>query len=434
LHSYPTDGSIRFDWLVGPAFIVPLEVFDKLDGFDEGYIGWGEEEKDFLQAHQLFIGNVEWVDGIVYNLYHPPVSDNAMTAGTEANKLWTANHRRREAKVAYLRTIEEWRTRQPVWFSSDYMSALLELAGKPDTRILQIGVYTGDASVWICSNILGPGSTLVDVDTWEGSTDEDAHSFLDWKQVKARYDQRVDGLPVETFAGTSDEFFAGDDRKFDAIYIDGSHETDQVWKDLVNAHDRLKVGGILGLDDYGWFRNGKPVNTPKTAIDRFMMSPAGRCYEVISVGWQVWLRKVTDTPAPDAGTPAGPWKLSIDDMYDEALRSMHNGEWDAARRMFVKYLAAPEATDGWRRSEACRGMVRMVWPQFRESWLLKACSEDPSRREVWADLAQWYADQGMPREAAGAASRAPRITERPPGAGEDQAWDDVWLKILSLQQ
>lgn len=48
---------------------------------------------------------------------------------------------------------------------------------------------------------------------------------------------------------TSDAFFAADTRKFDLIFIDGLHLTEQVDKDIANAFDRLNEGGTVVLHD-----------------------------------------------------------------------------------------------------------------------------------------------------------------------------------------
>ena len=81
-------------------------------------------------------------------------------------------------------------------------------------------------------------------------------------------------------------------------------------------------------------------------------------------------------------------------------------------------------------------MAKMVYPQYQESWLLKACAESPARREPWCDLAKFYESQSRIREAAGAAARALSITEQTPQNSfhcEDWAWDDSWLVALPTQ-
>ena len=42
------------------------------------------------------------------------------------------------------------------------------------------------------------------------------------------------------------------DKKFDFIYIDGDHVPHQVMLDALLSWKILKVGGVMGFDDYGW--------------------------------------------------------------------------------------------------------------------------------------------------------------------------------------
>jgi len=48
---------------------------------------------------------------------------------------------------------------------------------------------------------------------------------------------------------TSDEFFAQNLNKFDLIFIDGLHHSDQVIKDIANALDCLNEGGTIVMHD-----------------------------------------------------------------------------------------------------------------------------------------------------------------------------------------
>lgn len=57
-----------------------------------------------------------------------------------------------------------------------------------------------------------------------------------------------------------------EDNSFDIIYIDGNHEPEYVLEDAVLAFRKLKVGGHLIFDDYGW---GGPDLT-KRGIDGFL--------------------------------------------------------------------------------------------------------------------------------------------------------------------
>jgi hypothetical protein len=124
--------------------------------------------------------------------------------------------------------------------------------------------------------------------------------------------------------------------------------------------------------------------------------------------------------------------------YYWARQCWYRNRWDDARRLFLQYLDMKDATYDQERAEACRIMAKMVYDQYQEAWLLRACSESPARRECWADLAYWYRDHQMPQEAAGAATRALRITEQTPQNSFHlelgTAWDDETLKEMLIPQ
>lgn len=183
----------------------------------------------------------------------------------------------------------------PNWFEGqkyNFENHLVHLAGKPDLKFLQIGVYTGDASVWLCENILrNKTSFLYDVDTWAGSN-EDEHSQIDFDKVFKYYETRTGVYQsIVRLRMTSDDYFAGDNTiRFDFIYIDGDHTSHQVAKDADNAWKLLKHGGIMAFDDYLWGQDMQPELTPRPAIDRFLAKYTGE-YTLLSKDYQVWIRK-----------------------------------------------------------------------------------------------------------------------------------------------
>jgi hypothetical protein len=183
----------------------------------------------------------------------------------------------------------------PNWFDGqkyNFEDQLTHLAGLPDLRFLQIGAYTGDASVWLCENILTDRtSILIDVDTWAGS-DESKHSLIDFEKVLSYYESRIAKYKkVVRLKMTSDKYFTGEiAAKFDFIYIDGDHTSAQVERDAENAWKLLKSGGIIAFDDYLWGQDLSPELTPKPAIDRFLLTHTNK-YEILVDSYQVWLLK-----------------------------------------------------------------------------------------------------------------------------------------------
>jgi hypothetical protein len=185
----------------------------------------------------------------------------------------------------------------PNWFDGqkyNFENQLTHLAGKPDLRFLQLGAYTGDASVWLCDNILtGEGSFLRDVDTWQGS-DEKEHEHIDFKNVHLAYQMKVNGKPVISYKMTTKDFFENNKAHslggYDFIYVDADHTADAVYADAIDSWALLKHNGILAFDDYLWGQGLSPELTPKPAIDRFLLTHTSE-YKLLVDSYQVWLRK-----------------------------------------------------------------------------------------------------------------------------------------------
>ena len=186
----------------------------------------------------------------------------------------------------------------PNWFANDgqknFEFYLLPVAPVP-LKYLQIGAYTGDASVWLEENVLKPSnSVLVDVDTWEGS-EEPVHYEMNWRSVEEVYDDRTSEARqqkrIQKYKGTSDEFFKQNIETFDFIYIDGDHTAYGVMKDAVNAFEALNKGGILAFDDYQWSAGLGELKEPKPAIDSFWWVYKDKL-ETLMVGYQCWFRKL----------------------------------------------------------------------------------------------------------------------------------------------
>lgn len=192
-------------------------------------------------------------------------------------------------------------TEFPNWFDAyakpNFEKYLIPLAGVDNFRCLQLGVYTGDASVWLMENILtGEDSQLVDVDTWEGS-DEQAHESISFNAVFDYYKQRIEHFDLEKHQVVQDTTVgylttaAYWPSIFDFIYIDADHTTVGVLMDAELSWPLLKKGGLLAFDDYQWGAHLPASKSPKLGIDLFLERHAGE-YEILEQTLQVWLRKL----------------------------------------------------------------------------------------------------------------------------------------------
>ena len=188
-------------------------------------------------------------------------------------------------------------TDYPNWFEyvrPNFEEFLTPLAGQDRLRFLQLGVFTGDASVWMLDNILtGADCQLHDVDTWEGS-DEPAHDVMDFDDVYKTYKNKVEKYfdIVMSFRQTTTKYLTNPKvTQFDFIYIDADHTTVGVILDAELAWQRLFSGGIMAFDDYTWgHESGDPRLAPQVGIDLFLHRHQ-LDYQLLVKNSQVWIKK-----------------------------------------------------------------------------------------------------------------------------------------------
>lgn len=88
-------------------------------------------------------------------------------------------------------------------------------------------------------------NSYLEVGIWRGKT---------FKRVQCLHKSWVDPTPPEYVEGdgylvTSDEFFKSHTGKYDVIFIDGLHHSEQVERDITNSLDHLSDNGIIILHD-----------------------------------------------------------------------------------------------------------------------------------------------------------------------------------------
>ena len=191
-------------------------------------------------------------------------------------------------------------TEYPNWFEvtakQNFERFLPEFKDKEQLKFLQLGAFTGDASVWMATNILSDihKHRLFDVDTWRGS-DEPDHKSMDFNDVYETYIAKVKPTHLVTaYRMTTVEFLTSDKCRFgnyDFIYIDADHTTVGVLLYAELSWPVLKRGGIMAFDDYTWqHESGDPRLAPQVGIDLFLHRHQGD-YELLAKNTQVWIRK-----------------------------------------------------------------------------------------------------------------------------------------------
>lgn len=173
----------------------------------------------------------------------------------------------------------DWYTRNiPVWeqFLAPYYA-------KPDLTYLEVGVFEGRSLVWMLENVLtDPSARATAVDLFEDFADLPADS------LKARFLENVRRSGAEQKVRVVSGYSQVELRKlplesYDIIYIDGSHDGDDVLEDTILAWRLLKEGGTLIFDDYTYPGVEFPVNA--------FLQLFGRRFEILHRGYQLFLRK-----------------------------------------------------------------------------------------------------------------------------------------------
>ena len=172
-----------------------------------------------------------------------------------------------------------------------------QLSGTAGGRnFLEIGSFEGRSTVWIMENMASKGDVILCIDTWEGGEE---HGDLDMGSVSERFKinvhsaQNKTGVNVEvcvakSVTGLAEAITKG--RRFDFIYIDGSHTAPDVLTDACMAWPLLKDGGLMVFDDYMWGNPRDALHRPKIAIDAFT-NIFGERAEIIHIGYQLAVRK-----------------------------------------------------------------------------------------------------------------------------------------------
>lgn len=207
----------------------------------------------------------------------------------------------RDASVDPLMTRfrEEFAGRE--WFAEDWFSGkyaawqpiLVDLEGRT-VEVLEIGSFEGLSACFLLWRL--PEAQLTCIDTFAGSAENAAYS-VSVTGLEQRFDRNValfDAARVEKLVGESCRVLpelVAHGRRFDLVYVDGSHHALDVLVDASLAWRMLAPGGVIIFDDYKWAKLGTdPLLRPGTAIDAFL-SVVEQHGEVLFRQRQVAVRK-----------------------------------------------------------------------------------------------------------------------------------------------
>jgi len=179
------------------------------------------------------------------------------------------------------------------WFlESEIKQHLLDhISQSNENHVLEVGSFEGLSSVFLADNLLDHyNSTLDCVDPFLNDPENDHAEYLKGDQER-NFDWNItncnNAAKIKVHKVTSDNFFFNNQRTFNLIYVDGSHEQDHIYRDINNAFSVLETKGVLWMDDYGGGPEGKLCKVP---MDKFLREKSGQ-YKILHKNYQLAIEK-----------------------------------------------------------------------------------------------------------------------------------------------
>jgi predicted O-methyltransferase YrrM/glycosyltransferase involved in cell wall biosynthesis len=165
---------------------------------------------------------------------------------------------------------------------------------KGNVEILEIGSYTGTSLIKLVELI--PNSRGTGLDMWTSYNENDLLSNMDTLNIEksfysniktANLEDRIRGIKndstIELFKMIKEE------KRFDFIYVDGSHKCNDCYSDMLLSWQLLNKGGIMAIDDYLW--SGGNGDTPLKAVDHFL-ERYKKELKLLHKGYRVFIEKM----------------------------------------------------------------------------------------------------------------------------------------------
>jgi len=172
------------------------------------------------------------------------------------------------------------------WLISDEIMLLHNLAKDIDGFVVEIGSWKGKSSVAIAS-ALNEGM-LHCIDTFEGSEEHIEHNILELfiNNIK-KYEDKILYIKGKS-KDVVNEF---EDNLIDMLFIDGSHEYEDVKNDLNLYFEKVKSDGIILVHDTAT-NDSKGWEGPTKAVNEFIENNKTKIKEVCEIVSITCFRKV----------------------------------------------------------------------------------------------------------------------------------------------
>jgi predicted O-methyltransferase YrrM len=138
------------------------------------------------------------------------------------------------------------------WFNYEQVFDLAINSATDGAKFVEIGVWKGGSTAYMGVEILNSGKKIAydAIDTFEGSKEHGTVIGL-YDEAYNNLKPLIDANVVNLIKGHSQEVVSNyEDESLDFCFIDGSHEYEDVKKDIEAYLKKVKKGGILAGHDY----------------------------------------------------------------------------------------------------------------------------------------------------------------------------------------
>jgi len=142
------------------------------------------------------------------------------------------------------------------WFSYPNLYKKIVESSNDDSHLVEVGSWKGRSASFMAVEIINSNKKIKFdcVDTWEGSIEHQLDDVIIEKKLYDTFLSNIESVkhvikPIKMTSVEASKLY--EDNSLDFVFIDASHEYEDVKEDILSWLPKVKVGGVLAGHDYG---------------------------------------------------------------------------------------------------------------------------------------------------------------------------------------
>lgn len=143
------------------------------------------------------------------------------------------------------------------WFNYQNIYKEMIHRFKSDSHFIEIGSWKGRSSVYMAVEIINSGYDIKFdcIDTWQGSVEHKNYEIIENNSLFDEFINNIQSVshiinPIKLDSVTASKLY--ENASLDFIFIDASHEYEDIKNDILHWKPKVKKNGILAGHDYKW--------------------------------------------------------------------------------------------------------------------------------------------------------------------------------------